>query len=86
MTATIAEGQFLAIGATSPKGQLMEKRAIELCWKGTILGRRIISEHASNADIRVRTDGLADSRSHVQQFDGAIDDQVHPTTHTHTHP
>ena len=55
----MAFGKLLVIGATSPTGQLIVKRGIELGWKVTVLGRRTLPEHASNPAIEVTTGQLS---------------------------
>lgn len=62
----MAIGQLLVIGATSPTGQIIVKRGIELGWKVTVLGRRTLPEHASNPDIRVSTGDLCNMEITVE--------------------
>ncbi|KAI0180412.1 NmrA family protein [Hypoxylon sp. FL1284] len=44
-------GKVVIFGATSPTGQAVVQRALELGWKVTVHGRRKLPEHAANADI-----------------------------------
>ncbi|RYP10387.1 hypothetical protein DL764_000721 [Monosporascus ibericus] len=55
-------GKLLVLGATSPTGQIIVKRALELGWKTTVYGRRTLPEHAENEDI--------------QTFEGPLDDEA----------
>ncbi|KAI1777842.1 NmrA family protein [Hypoxylon cercidicola] len=45
-------GKLLVFGATSPTGQVIVQRALELGWVVTVYGRRTLPEHAVNANIK----------------------------------
>ncbi|KAK8017679.1 hypothetical protein PG993_014005 [Apiospora rasikravindrae] len=48
----MAIGKLLVLGATSPTGKLIVKRAQELGWKVTVYGRRTLPEHAEDSSIK----------------------------------
>jgi NAD(P)-dependent dehydrogenase (short-subunit alcohol dehydrogenase family) len=52
----MAPGKLLVMGASSPTGQLIVKRALEEDWQVTTYGRRTTPDHEANADIKVRAE------------------------------
>jgi hypothetical protein len=58
----MAIGKLLVFGATSPLGQLIVQRGLELGWKVTVYGRRTLPQHSENQEIRT--------------FEGALDDEA----------
>ncbi|KAF7534346.1 hypothetical protein G7054_g6310 [Neopestalotiopsis clavispora] len=48
----MAPGKLLVLGASSPTGQLVVKRALEEDWQVTTYGRRTLPDHAVNTDIK----------------------------------
>ncbi|KAK9775108.1 putative NmrA family protein [Seiridium cardinale] len=58
----MAGGKLLVLGATSPTGQLVVKRALELEWQVTVYGRRTLPEHAANTQIKT-IEGALDNKS-----------------------
>ncbi|RYP57852.1 hypothetical protein DL770_010565 [Monosporascus sp. CRB-9-2] len=57
----MAIGKLLLLGASSPTGQVIAKRAVELGWQVSVYGRRTLPEHSENASITT--------------FEGALDDE-----------
>ncbi|KAH6645357.1 hypothetical protein BKA67DRAFT_696438 [Truncatella angustata] len=54
--------KLLVLGATSPTGQLVVERALELKWQATVCRRRTLPEHAANAQIKT-IEGALDNKS-----------------------
>ncbi|KAK8857218.1 NmrA family protein [Apiospora arundinis] len=63
-------GKLLVLGASSPTGKLILKRALEFGWSVTVYGRGTLPEHAGNADVRTVQGQLDDEENLLAAISG----------------